>query len=100
MRFILFVTLVVCLAFAFCAPPPEPEPEATTQEPTNTEAHMQTIRENIKQWDDAINAGDVEGLVSLYATDAVRMEPDQPAWVGKPAIMRGFEGWFAQDMFP
>jgi uncharacterized protein (TIGR02246 family) len=57
---------------------------------------MQTIRENIMQWDDAFNAGDVEGLMSLYATDAVRMEPDQPAWVGKSAIMRGFEGWFEQ----
>ena len=43
---------------------------------------------------EAVNRRDLEGLVSLYAEDAVLEFPASPAITGKSAIRRAFERFF------
>ena len=51
------------------------------------------IREVVAAWEEAYKAGDVDGLMELYADDAVDMPPGYPASVGKDAIRADFD-WF------
>ena len=80
------------MSLPVCAPAPEP----ATEETSNIEADTKAVEEKIENWDEAFNKGDVDGLASFYTTDAVRMEPDKPAWAGKQAIKLGFEEMFRQ----
>ena len=47
------------------------------------EAHM---KQGVKDWLAAYNAGDVDTIVAFYAADAVVMAPGAPAAVGSDAI--------------
>jgi uncharacterized protein (TIGR02246 family) len=60
---------------------------------------MEAYRTMIKRWDAAFKAHDADGLAALYTDDAVRMVPDQPAWVGKEAIRAGFAAGFESEGF-
>ena len=52
------------------------------------------IRALTSSFDEAVNARDIDALMSRYADGAVRMDPNVPARVGKEAIRAGFlEGW-------
>ena len=43
------------------------------------------------------NANDLEGVLELYATDAVMLSgpdwPEQDSWEGREALRRNFEDW-------
>jgi ketosteroid isomerase-like protein len=53
----------------------------------NDPADVQAVKDTAPAWDKAYNAGNAEAIASgYYAADAVRMEPSQPAVVGKDAI--------------
>jgi len=64
------------------------------QAQTKTDATaIQTLAD---EWTAAWNAGDVAGLLVLYADDAVRMPPNGPTYSGKAAIEEAFTSFFEQ----
>jgi uncharacterized protein (TIGR02246 family) len=71
--FSIVATLLV-LAISGCAPQVDVEAEAAA------------IREMVIQWDNAANAKDVDGMVSLFADDASSLAANAPIAVGKEAI--------------
>ena len=83
-RYLMSLIVLVLLAGTSC------------QEKIDTEADIEAIKNVIEEYDVAVNAGDVDGLVSLYADDAVRMPPNNPASVGKEAIHDWFQAVFEQ----
>ena len=57
---------------------------------TDTAKVIELQKELTAKWDKAMNAGDADALASLYADDAIRMQPNEPVWEGKEAIRSGF----------
>lgn len=53
------------------------------------------ITEVINQYVSTINAGDYEGLISLWNDDAVHMPPNTPALIGKEQLRPFFKSLFA-----
>ncbi len=49
-----------------------------------------------KDWDAAFVSRHMDALLALYLDDAVRMQPDGPAWMGKAEIREGFESNWAR----
>ena len=63
----------------------------------NDPADVQAIKDTAPAWDKAYNAGNPEAIASgYYATDAARMEPNQPAVVGKDATRASLQKYFDQ----
>lgn len=58
------------------------------------EADIAAINELFDQYCIAANAGDIEGFMSLWADDAIRMEPDRTSIVGKENIQAFFAPQF------
>jgi len=85
--------LVMCITVALL-PGCGPEPEVTNEEIPSVDDDIEALKARLKAWDVATNAGDVDTLVSLFTDDAVRMQADEPAWVGKQAIRAGFQKQF------
>jgi uncharacterized protein (TIGR02246 family) len=77
-----FTLLLVLLAGAACQPAPEP-PVAKKD---TTAADMAAINQVRDAYVAADNAGDAAAVAALYAEDATRMPPDQPAAMGRAAI--------------
>jgi ketosteroid isomerase-like protein len=78
---------------------PESQQERVGAESPTNQADEESYKTFLEEWDRYCNASDVDALVSLYTDDAVRMEADHPAWIGKQAIRAGFEGVFGQISF-
>ncbi|OVE79911.1 hypothetical protein BVY01_01275, partial [bacterium I07] len=57
----------------------------------NTQAEIQALKNLLAEWDSASTVGDFETLASFYTKDAVRMQPNEHAWVGNDAIRAGFK---------
>jgi uncharacterized protein (TIGR02246 family) len=74
-RMILPLMLVFIVA---CQPP---EPQATTTGPD-----VDAIKAALDQAVTADNAGDVDGVMAVYADDAVSFPPDAPPWRGIDTI--------------
>ena len=98
MRLFLSLFLALPLAATFCTPPAEETggDEAAPEPAGQNEADIQANIDLGNQWDAAANAGDVESLVSLYTDDAVMMDPDTPAKIGKEAIRTGVQAFYDQ----
>ena len=62
----------------------------------DTEADIEAIKSLLEEFDAALNAGDLDGLMSCFTEDAVRMPPNMPALVGKEAIRDMFQSRFEQ----
>ncbi len=62
----------------------------------DTQADIQAIKNSVEKFDLAVNEGDFETLASFYTEDAIRMPPDEPAWIGNDAIRAGFKKGFEQ----
>ena len=60
----------------------------------------QTVEDEIKAvglaWEEAYNAGDVDGVVAVHAEDAVVMPPGFPAVVGIDAVRADAEAFFSE----
>jgi uncharacterized protein (TIGR02246 family) len=54
------------------------------------------IKRVIAGYQKSFNAGDLNGIMSLYMSDAVLMPADSPAQVGKQAIRAFMDGIFGQ----
>jgi uncharacterized protein (TIGR02246 family) len=69
-------------AFLFACAPAETPPEATL---SDVDART-IIDEMMARWDAAVVAGDAGANSMVYTPDAIRMQPDMPALVGREAI--------------
>ena len=69
------------LAFAGCQ-----------QAPKNTDADKNEIQDGTRAWAVAYNAGDADGVMKLYAEDAVVMPPGAPVVYGRAAIREYIAG--------
>ena len=69
--------------------PAEPAPAATT----STEADDEALRALIRQFDADFKAGNLDGVIALYADDAVQMPPNSPIVIGKDSLRSGYEGF-------
>ncbi len=83
---IIFFLVVAFLAIGSCT------------KKVDTEADIEAIKNVIEEYDVAANAGDLDGLVSLYSDDAVRMSPNFPAFIGKDAIRDVYQSFFEQNV--
>lgn len=61
-----------------------------------TDADIAAINELYDQYGLGANTGDLDLFLSLWADDAIRMEPDAPAIVGIEQIQARFEFFFGQ----
>ena len=60
----------------------------------DTESDIAAINELYDQYCIMANAGDIEGFMSLWTDDAIRMEPDRTSIVGKENIQAFFAPQF------
>ena len=60
----------------------------------DTEADVAAIKSLTELYDATINSGDLDSWMSLYTDDAVRMQPNMPALVGKDAIRSVMQSFF------
>ena len=58
------------------------------------EADTKAIKSLTEKYDATINSGDLDSLMSIYTDDAVRMQPNMPALVGKDAIRSVMQSFF------
>lgn len=65
-------------------------------EKVNVEADITEIKEVLKQYAVACNAGDFESWISLWDDDGVQMPPDTPPLKGKTQIIEGNKPSFDQ----
>jgi uncharacterized protein (TIGR02246 family) len=63
-------------------------------EVVNVEADISAINNNIEQYTSSMNAGDLDGWISLWADDAIQLAPDAPAVIGKEQIRAKYENIF------
>jgi ketosteroid isomerase-like protein len=57
------------------------------------------IRNIEEQWAVAIRTKDINKVLSIYASDAVEMPPNEPIVVGTEAIKKGWEEWFSDTTY-
>ena len=60
----------------------------------NAEADVEAIKSTLEKFDAALNASDLDGLMSCFTEGSVRMPPNRPALVGKEAIRDMFQSRF------
>jgi uncharacterized protein (TIGR02246 family) len=61
-----------------------------------SKADLDAIREKMKQFAIAINAGDLDGWIAMWTDDGIQMPPDTPARIGKEQIRAGMKPAFDQ----
>ncbi len=86
----LHLSLLSLLLIAGCTPT-EPVEEATS-----TEADVEAINKASDEFVAAAKANDTEGLVSVYAADAVLMPPNDPAAKGSEAVRAWMQSFLDQ----
>ena len=88
MKKIFYLTLVAVIIITACQP-------KTKTASNNADA----IRNIEDQWAAANKAKDINKAVSLFASDAVVMEPNIPISVGIEAIRKSWESWFSDTTY-
>lgn len=89
------ILLVIPLAFLLCFSVSCQRSQKPSEElKTSVATDVQSIKETIKDWNAAINAADIDRIVSFFADDAVRIPPNEPAAIGKEAIRANYKGMF------
>ncbi len=87
-KFLTIIPLVFLLCFTFGCQ----QGEEVAEEPAvDVEADKEAIKKITDDFNAAINAGNIDKLVSLYTDDAVRIPPNKPALIGKEAIRSMFQ---------
>ena len=65
-------------------------------EKVDVEADIAAIKEIINQYEVALNTGDFDLWISVWADDGIQMPPDTPAIIGKEQIREGNKPAFDQ----
>ncbi len=99
MRFLIILLGAICLALPACTPPAEQKAEPPAEEAPSTEADVAALNEVIKQWEEAINAADLERCSAMLTDGAIWMPPNESAIVGKEAILASMKSGFEQFVF-
>jgi uncharacterized protein (TIGR02246 family) len=87
--------LISPLVFLLCSTFGCQKAEEVAEEPAvDVEAEIEAIKRLNDEWDAAMNAGDIEKLVSFFTDDAVRIPANGPALIGKGAIRDSFQRQF------
>jgi len=60
----------------------------------DVEEDIQTIKDIVKERNSATNDTDVERFMELYAEEAIKILPNEPALIGKEAIRNWIQGGF------
>jgi uncharacterized protein (TIGR02246 family) len=74
--------------------PLEPRSSRSHQRSQSTARQRAPIENVLKSYEQALNAGDVEGVVRLYTDDAVLLAPGAPSAVGINAVRAAYTGIF------
>jgi uncharacterized protein (TIGR02246 family) len=91
-KLLMILPLVFLLCFTFsCQQGEEVGVEADVGVEVDVEADVEAIKKITDDFNAAINAGNIDKLVSLYTDDAVRIPPNKPPLVGKEAIRSLFQ---------
>lgn len=82
-KLLMFIPLVfLCCFIVGCQ-----QGERVLVEPMpDVEADIQAIKDIIAEFNDALNAADIDGFMSFYAHDAAVIRPNEPAAIGKEAV--------------
>lgn len=62
----------------------------------SNQSDVEAINELYDQWCISVNAGDLDQFMSLWADDAILMNPDTPAIFGKEQIRASYQPLFEQ----
>lgn len=81
----LFFIFFLPVLLVACAPDNTPAEPPATETLSDAEARAIVDRMNA-EWDAAVVAGDIDVNMEMYTEDAIRMQPDMPALVGRDAI--------------
>ncbi len=92
MRQVLILAGLVFLAVGPISCAEEPRTEIVS----NIEADIQAQRNLAEEFDAAVNSGDLERFLRLYAEDAVRLPPGTDVLQGKAAISSAMKQFFDQ----
>jgi uncharacterized protein (TIGR02246 family) len=65
----------------------------------DVEADIQAIKDVVAEWEAAVNTGDTDKIMSLYADNAIRIPTNQPAIKGKEAIRSSYQKLFDKYIF-
>jgi uncharacterized protein (TIGR02246 family) len=57
-------------------------------------ADVQAIKKLSADWDNAYNAGNIDGLLACYTNDVIRLQPNEAATVGKDVMRASFQSYF------
>lgn len=60
----------------------------------NDPADVQAIKKLSADWDNACNAGNIDGLLAFYTNDVIRLQPNEAATVGTDAMHASFQSYF------
>jgi uncharacterized protein (TIGR02246 family) len=62
-------------------------------------AEAEAIRNIEDQWVAANKAKDINKVISIFASDAVTLEPNKPITIGTEAIKKSWELWFSDTTY-
>jgi uncharacterized protein (TIGR02246 family) len=85
LRLNVFAAMALVAPLFACTPADQSSEPATAESLSATEARAISDRLN-EEWDAAVVSGDFEAAVAMYTEDAIRMQWDMPALVGREAI--------------
>lgn len=88
MKSILILFTAVGLALSGCQDKTQPDPTV------NTKDEKYAIEATLTNYEAALNASDVDGVLALYAEDGVFMPTEAPTAVGKEQIRTAYEHVF------
>jgi uncharacterized protein (TIGR02246 family) len=74
--------------------PQQPRSRHAHQRSQSTARQRAAIEKVLKSYEQALNAGDIEGVVRLYTDDAVLLAPGAPSAVGINAVRAAYTGIF------
>ncbi|TET25720.1 MAG: SgcJ/EcaC family oxidoreductase [Candidatus Aminicenantes bacterium] len=94
-KFVLIIPLVILICFTFSCQQGE-EVTEKARPVVDVEADISAIKEMLNQYAVALNTGDFDLWISLWADDGVQMPPDAPAVIGKEQIRDAMKPAFDQ----
>ena len=92
-KLLMILPLVFLLCFTFGCQQAE---EAAEEPAVNVEADKEAVREVLNQYEVAVNTGDFDLWISLWADDGVQMPFDTPARIGLDQIREAMKPEFDQ----
>jgi uncharacterized protein (TIGR02246 family) len=94
-KLLMIIPLVILICFTFSCQQGE-EVAEKARPVVDIEADITAIKEMLNQYAVAVNTGDFDLWISLWADDGVQMPPDTPVRIGKEQIREAMKPAFDQ----